>query len=231
MVDLHLFLLIGVLVGPLIWAMAITGPILWLLGFRYGPTLGLCIAGLAVLQVLLVSLLVTVVVFPQRLGGPAIIAVLGWPVVGPYNLAVGALAHPRGVGLPAAVGLVAAVVIGGVSALCGRHCFRVVGPTLATIAFFAAFIVSGELRIHLAIRFAAARLAPDCLEAGSWRHSIAIAGQRPQPHLHAGARKGADRYGWSHRANRFYRIPEQTFASVGPSARSWLPLPFPSCSP
>lgn len=228
--ELRPDMLIGMVAGPLIWALAVTGPILWLLGFGQGPARGLCRVAFAGLQALTVSLLLATAAVPDQLGTPAVIAVLGWPVTGPYRLALGALELPWSVGLPAALGLGAAIAVGALSAGYGRL-VAMLCPAAATIAFFAAFIVAGEVRFHLALRSAAARLAPDCLDAGSWRHSIAIAGQHPQPHLHAGARKGADRYGWSHRANRFYRIPEQAYASVGPGTRSWLPLPYRGCSP
>lgn len=186
--------------------------------------------GSATLKLLVATLVGYAVLLPTQVSeaGPfAIFGILGWPILAPYAFANALQTFPDILLVPAAIASVFGLVVAFYAMKQERRAWRLFWPALSVIAWLIAFLSVAQVLFNINLQRAAFKLAPDCLDAGSIIHALAISGAEYQWHLHAGARKGDALYGWSFRQLDFYRIPDAAVSNVG-SPRGAIGQ-FPSC--
>lgn len=184
----------------------------------------------ACLQFLATSLLASSITFTTIFESPFVaLAVIGWPLFAPMLVLQAVHKYPSALGLPSLMaGCIAVIAVTLVHQFV-RTRLRYLWPSIAVLTAFSIFIPTGEILFHAKLKEAAQKLSPDCLDAGSFRHSVAIAGTDFQFALHAGAMKNGIFYGWSHREGNFYIIPENVKRNVLAPSNAWFSLPYPSC--
>jgi|LNFM01.1.fsa_nt_gb hypothetical protein len=182
------------------------------------------------LQFLATTLLASSITFTTIFESPFVaLAVIGWPLFAPMLVLQAVHKFPSALGLPSLIaGCIAALAVTLVHKFV-RTRLSHLWPSIAVLTAFSIFILTGEILFHAKLKGAAEKLSPECLDAGSFRHSLAIAGTDFQFALHAGAIKNGIVYGWSHREGKFYIVPENAKRNVLAPSNAWLSLPYPSC--
>lgn len=101
-------------------------------------------------------------------------------------------------------------------------------PTAAALTVVVAFVVTGEFTFHRDVAAAATKLHPDCLDKRPF--AMALVEPNKRTVLPARAVKGNAMYGWSFRAQDFYRLPASVTRNVDVAKDATPFAPATGCS-